>query len=59
MDKKILIIEDDIAEAIYAQAEVARAGSRNFRAVTTLSEGLSLMPGYEALKNKMKDEIDS
>jgi len=47
--KKILVIEDNTAEAIYAQAELARAGFTDFQAVTTLSEGLEAMPGYEAL----------
>lgn len=49
MDKKILIIEDNVAEAIYAQAELAKGGFRNFRAVTTLSDGLNAMPEYNAV----------
>jgi hypothetical protein len=49
MDKKILIIEDNIAEAIYAQAELAKAGIKDFKAVTTLSEGLESMTKYDAL----------
>src|SRR3989338_5239944 len=47
--KKILVIEDNTAEAIYAQAELAKAVFTDFQAVTTLSEGLEAMPGYEAL----------
>jgi CheY-like chemotaxis protein len=49
MDKKVLVIEDDTAEAIYAQTELARAGFEGFRAVTTLSEGLEVMPEYDAV----------
>ena len=35
MNNKILVIEDNVAEAIYAQAELARAGYREF-SVTTI-----------------------
>ena len=49
MDKKVLIIEDNTAEAIYAQVELAKAGFRDFRAVTTLSEGLDAMPQYNGV----------
>jgi len=49
MEKKILVIEDNVAEAIYAQAELANAGFRDFRAVITLSEGLDVMPTYDAV----------
>ena len=49
MIQKILIIEDNTAEAIYAQAELAKAGLRDFRTVTTLSEGLEAMPQYDAV----------
>ena len=46
---KMLIVEDNVAEAIYAQAELAKAGFRNFTAVTSLSEGLEEMHKYNAV----------
>src|SRR3989344_741122 len=49
MNKKILVIEDNVAEAIYAQAELAKAGLKEFRAVTTLSEGLESIQEYDAV----------
>ena len=49
MTKSVLVIEDNVAEAIYAQAELAKAGCKNFRAVMTLSEGLVAMPQYGAV----------
>lgn len=49
MNNRILIIEDDIAEAIYAQVELAKAGFRDFRAVTTLSDSLEAMSEYDAV----------
>jgi hypothetical protein len=46
---KVLIIEDNVPEAIYAQAELAKAGIKDFKAVTTLSEGLESITEYDAL----------
>jgi hypothetical protein len=46
---KILIIEDNIAEAGYAQTELVKAGFKYFKAVTNLSEGLKAMPKYDAV----------
>ncbi len=48
-EKKVLVIEDNIAEAIYAQLELTKAGCKEFRAVTTLSEGLDIMHQYGAV----------
>ena len=47
--RKVLVIEDNIAEAINAQTELARVGINDFRAVTTLSEGLEAMPNYDGV----------
>jgi hypothetical protein len=44
--KNVLVIEDNVDESIRAQDELVRAGVGEFRAVATLSEGLSLMPKY-------------
>jgi len=49
LEKKILVIEDNIAESISAQTELARMGFRDFLAVTTLSEGLEIMLKYDAV----------
>ena len=49
MINNVLIIEDDVSEAIYAQTELAKAGIKDFRAVTTLDEGLSVMSKYDAV----------
>ncbi len=46
--KDVLIIEDNVAEVIYAQAELTAIGL-DFRAVTNLSEGLTAMPEYDAV----------
>lgn len=50
-NKKILIVEDNVAEAIYAQAEVAKAGFRDFTVSTNLESAL-----YE-LGNKNYDFV--
>jgi CheY-like chemotaxis protein len=47
--RKLLIVEDTIAEAIYAQAAAARAGYTEFRAVTTLEEALRELPSYDVV----------
>lgn len=46
-NKKILIVEDNIAEAIHAQAAVVRAGYTDCRAVTNLHESLEILPMYD------------
>lgn len=47
--EKILVIEDNVAEAINAQTELARAGFREFTAVQTLSEGLEQIQRYNGV----------
>ena len=47
--KSVLVIEDNIAEAIYAEAELVGAGIEYFRAVTTLADGLEAIPEYDAV----------
>jgi hypothetical protein len=49
MINKVLVIEDNVSEAIYAQTELAKAGIMDFKAVTTLKEGLSILPKYDAV----------
>ena len=49
MPKKVLIIEDNAVEAKHAQEELAKAGIKYSKAVSTLSEGLEAMPNYDAL----------
>ena len=43
-DQKLLIIEDNVAEAIYAQAEAAKAGFKDFVAVTNLADAQRYLP---------------
>ena len=49
MTGKILIVEDNVAEAINAQTELARVGFRDFMAVTNLSEALNVLPEYNCV----------
>ncbi|USN45008.1 MAG: hypothetical protein H6502_03005 [Candidatus Woesearchaeota archaeon] len=64
MDEKILIIEDDIAEAIYAQADAARAGYRLWAVATNLAEGLDRMADADLVLSDLffpsgQDSVDA
>lgn len=47
--REVLVIEDNLIEAINAQTELARAGIEDFRSVTTLSEGLEAMSHFDGV----------
>ncbi|MBI4453117.1 response regulator [Candidatus Woesearchaeota archaeon] len=47
--EKILIIEDNAEEAACAQSELEKAGFKDVKTVTNLSDGLDAMPQYGAV----------
>lgn len=49
MEKKILVIENNVEEKTRIHSELDLAGIENFWIASTLSEGLYLMPRYDAL----------
>lgn len=48
-DYRVLLIEDNASESIYAQAELAKAGYRNFATADTLTAAKELIPRYDAV----------
>ncbi len=53
MAHELLIVEDNVAEAIYAQAEAAKAGFKEFTLATNLEEALKAIPTSGAVTSDL------